>query len=293
MTEPRSLDNLLAEPGMLVVPGAYDAIGARLVEQAGFPAAYMTGAGTALARGYPDLGLLTMTEMVENAAAMARSIRIPLVADADTGFGNELNVTRCVREYESRGVAAIHLEDQVMPKRCGHLEGKEVVSRPEFLAKIRAAVAARSSRAFKIIARTDARAVHSLDEAVWRANAALDAGADMAFVEATQSAAEAAAVPRLVHGPCLLNMVAGGVTPVSDLAQAEAMGYKMAILPALMFLAAVDAGDTVLEALKATQTAPPAPQSIAQLFRRFDAARWEALRTRFLDDDASTGGSAA
>lgn len=283
MIEVQSLDSLMAGRGMLTVPGAYDAIGARLIEQAGFPAAYMTGAGTALARGYPDLGLLTMSEMVENAGAMARAIRIPLIADADTGFGNELNVTRCVREYEARGVAAIHLEDQLMPKRCGHLEGKEVVSRMEFLAKIRAAVAARTRPGFKIIARTDARAVLGFEEAVWRANAALDAGADMAFVEATQSLGEAAAVPRMVAGPCLLNMVQGGRTPVTDLADAEAMGYKIAILPALLFLASVDAVDGVLEGLKSTRIAPPGRGSVAQLFQRFDAERWEALRTRFVD----------
>ena len=293
MNEPRTLDALLTAPGMLTVPGAYDAIGARLIEQAGFPAAYMTGAGTALARGYPDLGLLTMSEMVENAAAMARSIAIPLIADADTGFGNELNVTRCVHEYESRGIAAIHLEDQVMPKRCGHLAGKEVVSRMEFLAKIRAAVAARTHRAFKIIARTDARAVIGFEEAVWRANAALEAGADIAFVEAPQSAAEAAAIPGLVDGPCLLNLVPGGRTPVSSLSEVENMGYKLAILPALIFLATVDAGDAVLKGLKATRIAPSGSDSIAQLFRRFDAGRWEALRTRHLDADAATDAGVA
>jgi len=292
MTNLSSLDALLAAPGMLTVPGAYDAIGARLIEQGGFCAAYMTGAGTALARGYPDLGLLTMTEMVENAAAMARAIRIPLIADADTGFGNELNVTRCVQEYQARGVAAIHIEDQIMPKRCGHLDGKEVVSRVEFLAKIRAAVAARTCRGFKIIARTDARAVAGFDEAIWRANAALEAGADMAFVEATQSAAEAALVPRLVAGPCLLNLVPGGRTPVSNLAEAEDMGYKMAILPALLFLATVDAVDTALAALRASRMAPQGRESIAQLFRRFDADRWEALRSRFLEADTS-GASAS
>ncbi len=285
MTATQGLEAQLAAPGMLIVPGAYDAIGARLIEQAGFAAAYMTGAGTALARGYPDLGLLTMTEMVDNAGIMAGAISIPLIADADTGFGNELNVTRCVREYESRGVAAIHLEDQLMPKRCGHLEGKEVVSRREFLAKIRAAVAARRNPAFKIIARTDARATHGFEEAIWRANSALEAGADMAFVEATQSVHEATLVPRLVAGPCLLNVVAGGKTPVSDLAEAEQMGYKMALLPALLFLAAVDASDAVLATLKATRQAPPGKQSITQMFQRFDADRWEALRSRFLGAD--------
>jgi 2-methylisocitrate lyase-like PEP mutase family enzyme len=182
-------------------------------------------------------------------------------------------------------VAAIHIEDQLMPKRCGHLEGKEVVSRREFLAKIRAAVAARRNPAFKIIARTDARATHGFEEAIWRANSALEAGADMAFVEATQSAHEATLVPRLVAGPCLLNVVAGGKTPVSDLTEAEQMGYKMALLPALLFLAAVDASDAVLATLKATRQAPPSKQSITQMFQRFDADRWEALRSRFLGAD--------
>jgi 2-methylisocitrate lyase-like PEP mutase family enzyme len=162
-----------------------------------------------------------------------------------------------------------------------------VVTRGEFLSKIRAAVAARTNPAFKVIARTDARAVVGFDEAVWRANAALDAGADMAFVEATQSADEAALVPRLVQGPCLLNIVAGGRTPVSDLRAAEGMGYKMVLLPALMFLAAVDAGDAALADLKATQIAPPGRQSIAQLFRRFDSDWWDGLRSRFLAPDHS------
>ncbi|SEV92875.1 isocitrate lyase/PEP mutase family protein [Luteibacter sp. 329MFSha] len=288
MSESSGLGTLLAAPGMTIVPGAYDAIGARLIEEAGFAAAYMTGAGTALARGYPDLGLITMTEMVENAGTMARAIGIPLIADADTGFGNELNVTRCVREYEARGVAAIHIEDQVMPKRCGHLDGKEVVSRQEFLAKIRAAVAARRHPGFGIIARTDARAVLGFDEAVWRANAALDAGADMAFVEATQTLDEAASVPRLVAGPCVLNVVPGGRTPLSDLGEAESMGYRMAILPALVFMATIDAADAVLATLRRTRVSPPREQNIAQMFRRFDADRWDALRSRFLGEDVTT-----
>ena len=266
---------------MLVAPGAYDGIGARLIEQAGFGAVYMTGAGTSAARGYPDFGLLTLSEMVENAATMARSVGIPLIADADTGYGNELNVTRTVREYEARGVAAIHIEDQVAPKRCGHLDGKEVVSREAFVSRIRAAVEARRSEAFMIIARTDARAVFDLDEAVWRANASLEAGADMAFVEAAQTLEEVAAVPRRVQGPCLLNVVPGGRTPVFDLREAETMGYKLAILPGLMLKAAIEAGDAALAALKATHTAPPVTQSVAQVFRRFGADEWDALRTRF------------
>src|SRR5437879_3664383 len=207
MNKTTQLRELLTRAEMIVAPGAYDGLTARLVEQAGFPAVYMTGAGTSASKGFPDYGLLTMTEMVENAAMMAPLVEIPLIADADTGYGNELNVTRTIRAFEARGVAAIHLEDQVSPKRCGHLDGKEIVSREEFLAKIRAAVAARRDPDFLLIARSDARAVAGLDEAIARANAALEAGADMAFVEATQTLEEVAAVPRLVQGPCLLNVV--------------------------------------------------------------------------------------
>ena len=281
MAIPVSLRSRLAGTGLVVAPGAYDAIGARLIQQAGFDAVYMTGAGTSAAHGYPDFGLLTMSEMVENAAVMARSVSIPLIADADTGYGNELNVTRTVREYEARGVAAIHIEDQVAPKRCGHLDGKEVVSRTEFVSKIRAAVEARRSPEFLIIARTDARAVLGLDEAVERVNAALEAGADVAFVEATQSVEEAAAVPKRVRGPCLLNIVPGGRTPVADMRQAEEMGYRLAILPGLMLVAAIGAGDAALAQLKATGVAPAAGQAVGEVFRRFGADEWDALRQRF------------
>ena len=266
---------------MVIAPGAYDGIGARLIEQAGFSAVYMTGAGTSAARGYPDFGLLTLTEMVDNAALMARAISVPLIADADTGYGNELNVTRTVREYEARGVAAIHIEDQVAPKRCGHLDGKLVIPREEFVSKIRAAVEARRTKEFIIIARTDARAMMDMDEAIWRANAALDAGADMAFVEALQTREEVAAVPKRVHGPCLLNVVPGGRTPVFDLREAETMGYKLAILPGLMLKAAIEAGDAALAELKATSIAPSVNRSVAETFRRFGADEWDALRTRF------------
>jgi 2-methylisocitrate lyase-like PEP mutase family enzyme len=273
---------------MLIAPGAYDAIGARMIEQAGFAAVYMTGAGTSLARGYPDFGLLTLSEMVDNAAMMARSVGIPLIADADTGYGNELNVTRTVREFESRGIAGIHIEDQVTPKRCGHLDGKEVVPLESFISKIRAAVQARRNRDFVLIARTDARAVLGLDEAIARADAALQAGADMAFVEATQSIEEAAMVPRRVRGPCLLNLVPGGKTPVFDLREAEEMGYKLAILPGLMLKAAVEAGDAALAELKATHRIPEISTTVAQTFRRFGADEWNALRRRF-DEGAGDG----
>lgn len=290
MTAAQSLRQRLAAPGMIVAPGAYDAIGARLIEQAGFSACYMTGAGTSAARGFPDFGLLTMSEMVENAAVMARAISIPLIADADTGYGNELNVTRTVREFEARGVAAIHIEDQVAPKRCGHLDGKEVISRDAFVSKIRAAVDARRTPDFLIIARTDARAMLGLDEAIARANAALAAGADLAFVEATQNIEEVARVPQMVDGPCLLNVVPGGRTPIFDLREAEAMGYKLAILPGLMLKATIEAGDAALAALKATQTAPQVTASVAQTFRRFGADEWDNLRQRFNAGERATSG---
>ncbi|MCP3023823.1 isocitrate lyase/PEP mutase family protein [Cupriavidus basilensis] len=288
MTLATILRQCLQAPGMIIAPGAYDAIGARLIEQAGFSACYMTGAGTSAARGFPDFGLLTMSEMVENAAVMARSVSIPLIADADTGYGNQLNVTRTVREYEARGVAAIHIEDQVAPKRCGHLDGKEVVSRAEFVSKIRAAVQARRTPDFVIIARTDARAMLGLEEAIWRANAALEAGADLAFVEAAQTIEEVAAVPRLVRGPCLLNVVPGGRTPIFDLREAEAMGYKLAILPGLMLKAAIQAGDEALAELKATFTAPGVSASVGQTFRRFGADEWDGLRQRFNAGERAT-----
>jgi 2-methylisocitrate lyase-like PEP mutase family enzyme len=275
-----TLKSLLAQK-MVVAPGAYDALGARLIEQAGFDAVYMTGAGTAAARGFPDFGLVDMTEMVDNAAVMARSVSIPLVADADTGYGNELNVTRTVREFEARGIAAIHIEDQVAPKRCGHLDGKEVVSAAEFVSKIRAAVEARRSSEFLIIARTDARAVLGLDEAVSRAKAALSVGADLVFVEAAEAMEEVSAIPRLVGGPCLLNVVAGGKTPIFDLREAEAMGYSLAIVPGILLKAMIEATDVALSELKMTFKPPLPKANVAQSFRRLGAGPWEDLRQRF------------
>jgi 2-methylisocitrate lyase-like PEP mutase family enzyme len=270
---------LLGRRAMIVAPGAYDAISALTIQQAGFEAVYMTGSGTAAGLGYPDIGLVTMTEMVENAARIARSVGIPLIADADTGYGNELNVTRTVREYEARNVAGIHIEDQVTPKRCGHLDGKEIVPRTEFVAKIRAAVEARRSPAFVVIARTDARAVAGFDEAIERANDALAAGADMAFVEAAQSLEEVAMIPRLVKGPCLLNMVSGGKTPTVGLDEAEAMGYRMAILPGILFRNAIATFDRVLADLRQQRrmSSISGADSVLEGFRRFGLDAWRAI----------------
>jgi 2-methylisocitrate lyase-like PEP mutase family enzyme len=277
------LRNLLREPGMVIAPGAFDGLTAKLVQQAGFPAVYMTGAGTSVAHGYPDFGLLTMTEMVANAGRMVRSAGIPLIADADTGYGNELNAFRTVQEYEGAGVAGIHIEDQVSPKRCGHLDDKEIVPREDWLAKIRAAAAARRDPDFLLIARTDARAVAGLEEAIARANAALEAGADMAFVEAPQTMDEIAAVPRMVRGPCLLNVVWGGKTPDIDLRNAQKMGYRLAIVPGLLLKAVIGACDNALAALKSTHVHPAAGMTVRQAFDRVGAREWDELRTRFRD----------
>jgi 2-methylisocitrate lyase-like PEP mutase family enzyme len=273
--------DLLRRDEMIVAPGAYDAISALTIQQAGFHAVYMTGSGTAASLGYPDIGLVTMSEMVENAARIARAVSIPLIADADTGYGNELNVVRTVREFEARGVAGIHIEDQVSPKRCGHLDGKEVVPRDAFVAKIRAAVFARRSPDFIVIARTDARAVMGLDEAVARANEALSAGADMAFVEAAQSLDELARIPREVRGPCVLNLIAGGRTPLIGFDDAASMGYRVAILPGVLFRNAIATFDRVLSELKSLRAIGPVATTgpIEDGFRRFGLDEWSAIGT--------------
>ena len=283
MAQASGFRDLMKRDGMVVAPGAYDCITAKLIEQAGFAAVYMTGAGTAATLGYPDFGLVTMSEMVANAGRIAAAVDLPVIADADTGYGNELNVFRTVREFESSGVTGIHIEDQEFPKKCGHLEGKQVIPREDYLAKIRAAIAARRDKDFAIIARTDSRAVAGFDEAIARANGSLAAGADMAFVEAPQTLEEVAAVPRLVKGPCLLNVVRGGKTPDLDLRDAEVMGYKLAIVPGLLIKSVVGICDQMLAELKASHSHPlPVNEiTVPEMFRRFGADKWDALRDRF------------
>lgn len=282
MSNASNLRTLLASRKMIVAPGAIDCITGRAIAQAGFSCVYMTGAGTSATLGYPDYGLITMSEMVGNAARIVNSIDIPLISDSDTGFGNELNVFRTVQEFERAGVAAIHIEDQVFPKKCGHLDNKELVSRDDFVAKIRAAAAARKSKDFTIIARTDSRAVVGLDEAVERANAALANGADVAFVEAPQTMAEIEAVPKRVNGPCLLNVVRGGKTPEIELETAERMGYAIAIVPGLLLGGIIQTCDRLLAELKQGKF-PPVTGSPGKTFARFGAADWDARRTAFRD----------
>ncbi len=279
----RQFRELLQRDGLTIAPGAYDCITARTIAQAGFGAVYMTGAGTAATLGYPDYGLVTMSEMADNAGRIAASVDVPVIADADTGYGNELNATRTVREYERRGVAGLHIEDQGFPKKCGHLDNKVIVPRDEFLAKIRAAVAARHDPDFLIIARTDSRAVLGFEEAIARANAAIVAGADMAFVEAPQTLEEVAAVPRLVQGPCLLNVVWRGKTPEVAFDDAQRMGYKLAIVPGMLFKAVIGVCDATLKELRriGRHPVPADSMTVRDAFRRVGADEWDAVSEQF------------
>ena len=251
------LRELLVQRDLLVAPGAYDALSARLIAQAGFPAVYMTGFGTAASvLGQPDVGLLTMSEMVSRAAALAAVVGDrPLIADADTGYGNPINVRRTVREYERAGVAAIHIEDQVWPKKCGHMEGKQVISVDEMVQKIRAAVDARQDPDFVIIARTDANAVYGLEDALRRGRAYREAGADVIFIEAPRSIEELRAIAQAFPDvPLLYNWAESGKTPLLPLEEIHALGFKLVIFPVSMLFAATQALLDLLEALKQGQT---------------------------------------
>ena len=235
------LRELLARPEPLVAPGAYDALSARLVEQAGFDVVYMTGFGTtASLAGRPDVGLLTGTEMVDNARRIAAAVDVPVIADADTGYGNAINVVRTVQAYEQAGVAGIHLEDQVMPKKCGHMSGKAVIPADEMAGKIRAAVAARRDPDFLLFARTDAAAVEGLSAAIDRARAYADAGADVLFVEAPTSEDDIARVAEELRGvaPLVFNWAEGGRTPPIPLARIAELGFALVLFPIGTLLAA-------------------------------------------------------
>ena len=240
---------LLDSGRTIVAPGAFDALSARLVEEAGFPAVYMTGFGTSAALiGRPDVGLLTMTEMAASARRIADCVDIPVIADADTGYGNPLNVIRTVGAYEAAGVAGIHIEDQVAPKKCGHMEGKQVIPPEEMAQKIRAAVEARSEPEFVIIARTDARAVEGLERALQRGRMYREAGADALFIEALTSEAEAEEAVRAFPGvPLLFNWAEGGKTPPISLDRLQELGYRIVIFPLSTLLAATGAMRRILQ----------------------------------------------
>ena len=249
MKKTMGLRELIRSPEILVAPGAYDAFSAKLIEAAGFDAVYMTGFGTAAGIfGLPDIGLLTMTEMLENARRIADSVGVPVIADADTGYGNHLNVIRTVEEYEKAGVAGIQIEDQVSPKRCGHMEGQKIVPIPDMVAKLRAAVEARRNEDTMIIARTDAISATGFDEAIERGNIYRDAGADLLFIEAPRTQEQLERIPKLINGPVLVNIAPK--TPFMHVKKYEAFGYAMAIYPAITLTAAYRSIKEKLKALK-------------------------------------------
>jgi carboxyvinyl-carboxyphosphonate phosphorylmutase len=251
------LRELIARPDALVIPGAYDALSDRLIVQAGFPAVYMTGFGTsASVLGQPDVGLLTMSEMVSRAATLASVTGdVPLIADADTGYGNPINVRRTIREYERAGVAGLHIEDQVWPKKCGHMEGKQVIAMEEMVQKVHAAVDARQDPDFVIIARTDANAVTGFEDALRRGQAYREAGADVIFIEAPRSVEELRAIGQAFRGiPLIFNWAESGKTPLLPLSEIQTLGFNLVIFPVSLLFAATHAMLALLELLKTGET---------------------------------------
>jgi 2-methylisocitrate lyase-like PEP mutase family enzyme len=285
MSVRRTLRSLVAQKNGLVVPGAYDGVSARLVERAGFPAVYMTGFGTSASRlGLPDLGYAGLAEMADHARNLAAAVAIPLVADADTGYGNALGVRRTVRAYEAAGVAALHIEDQVAPKRCGHLSGHQIVPLGEFTGKIRAAVEARQDPDLLIIARTDAISAVDFDEALRRGEAAAKAGADVLFVEAPRDEAQVERVARTFDVPLLYNYATGGRSPLLPFARLRALGYAIIIVPIDTLLVATQAMASYLAELRASDdahaTGTPA-MSFAEFNTLIGASDQMALADRY------------
>jgi 2,3-dimethylmalate lyase len=254
-----ALKHRLAQPEILVAPGAYDSLIARLIELSGFEAVYMSGAGVAYSTfGTPDVGITTATQMIERLEAIADSTSLPVIADGDTGYGNAINLLQTVKKYERAGACAIQLEDQNFPKRCGHLAGKELVPAAEMVGKIKAAVDARTSENFLIIARTDARAVHGIGAAIDYGHMYIEAGADVLFVESPTSEAELQAVAdAFPDTPLMANMVEGGKTPLLSAAQLQAMGYSLVIFPNSVTRHFVHTGLAFLQSLREHGTTAP------------------------------------
>jgi 2-methylisocitrate lyase-like PEP mutase family enzyme len=279
-TAGRRLRELLASGELLVAPGVFDGLTAHLVRRMGFSAAYMTGAGAAASGfGLPDVGLATATEMADRARMLVDVLGdVPLIADADTGYGAPMNVARTVRTYERAGVAALQLEDQAFPKRCGHLPDKELVSEGEFLAKLGAALEARDD--MLIVARTDARAVLGIDAAIDRANRYAEAGADLVFVEAPQTVDEVERVAKEISAPLVINLVQTGLTPDEGQDRLQSLGYAVAIHPSNPLFNVADAAVDALELLGGTR---PVETSIgvARFFDMVGLREWSAVGERW------------
>ncbi len=273
---------LLKEPGIIQAPGAYDCLTAKLIQQAGFPAVYMTGAGTSVAQlGYPDLALASMTEMVQNAATITEILDVPLIADADTGYGGVLNARRTVRQYERAGVAAIHIEDQESPKRCGHLDDKKVISTEDMVQKIRAAVDARTDDDFTIIVRTDSIAVTGWDDAMQRCDEYVKAGADALFVEALRTPEEVERAAKNLDIPLLFNFVESGKSPLLPASKLERLGFKIVIYPASALLSVTHIVGQVMAQLKETGTTAHLMDNMVSLEACFEAM---GLSSMLLED---------
>jgi 2,3-dimethylmalate lyase len=254
---------MLREPGLIQAPGCYDAFSARLIELAGFRAAYMTGFGTsASVIGEPDTGLISFAEMATHARNIAATLTIPLIADADTGYGNAVNAYRTARAYAQAGVAAVQLEDQVAPKKCGHTKGKAIIPLGEMVGKIRAAADARAEQDIVLVIRTDARAVAGFDEALERCLAYREAGADVLFFEAPETEAEMQAIATRVRAPLLINLVEGGKTPFLSRSRLEGLGYKIAIYPATLLTTAAKAMQRQLKRLADDDTYGPNAEQV-------------------------------
>jgi len=291
MTPRRTLRTLVARKQGLVVPGAYDGISARLVQRAGFPAVYMTGYGTSASRlGLPDLGFAGLAEMADHARNLAAVLDVPLIADADTGYGNALNVRRTVQAYEAAGVAALHIEDQVAPKRCGHLSGHQVIPRGEFAGKIRAAVEARTDPDFLVIARTDAISAVGVDEALRRGEAAAAAGADVLFIEAPRDEAQVERVARAFDTPLLYNYAPGGRSPLLPFPRLRELGYAIILLPVDTLLVGVQAIAAFLDEARRRDDVTSLAERYMP-FREFNeligVTAQLALAERYRDDERS------
>ena len=255
MIDRKKFRALVESKEILVMPGAYDALSAKLIEETGFNVVYMTGYGQSASKlGAPDVGLMTMSEMAERVKDICAAVSVPVICDGDTGFGNVVNVVRTVREYERAGAAGIQLEDQTMPKKCGHMLGRQVVDAEEMVNKIRAAAAARQDPDFLIIARTDARTNHGVDEAIRRAKLYEQAGADILFVESLESAEEMRMVNEAVSKPTMANMVEGGRSPYLTAQQLQELGYRLVVFPVSTLYAAMKSVLDILSELRENGT---------------------------------------
>jgi len=290
MNTRQTLKRLLKRDQLLVAPGCFDGLSARLVEEAGFEAAYLSGGAVARSMGIPDIGLVTMSESIERAVQVVSATNIPIIADADTGYGNAVNLVRTVREFERAGVAAIHIEDQITPKRCGHLDGKEVIALVEMEKKLEAALKTRADPDFCIIARTDARGVHGFDDAIVRARAFAKLGVDAVFVEAPQSEEELAEIPRRLTGvPLLVNVFKGGKTPMLPVGRLEKMGYRIAIYPSETQRAAIHAMRRALETLSREGTTESIDDSLTTFKERDRVVGlddWQKIEREYLAVDS-------